>query len=116
MQKTLQLKAKNGRSDWSMPIPNYQECMLPLLEFLVDRQDHRLRDFAKAVAARFGLTEPERAEMLPSGQQTVISNRVAWAKTYLKKAGLLDNPARGRVRISAQGTKILSQHPSRIDQ
>ena len=83
-----------------MPLPDYQACMLPVLELLADGRDHRLRDLTKAVADRFGLTEPERTESLPSGQQTVITNRIAWAKTYLKKAGLLENPARGMVRIT----------------
>lgn len=98
-----------------MPIPDYQECMLPVLELLSDGQDHRLRDLTRLVADRFGLVESERAEMLPSGQQTVISNRVAWAKTYLKKAGLLANPTRGFVRITDEGRKVLTTKPSKID-
>jgi restriction system protein len=53
--------------------------------------------------------------MLPSGQQTVISNRVAWAKTYLKKAGLLANPVRGTVRITEEGKNTLAQKPAKID-
>jgi restriction system protein len=98
-----------------MPIPDYQECMLPVLELLADGQDHKLRDLTKAVADRFSLTDAERAEMLPSGQQTVISNRVAWAKTYLKKAGLLANPVRGTVRITEEGKSALAQKPTKID-
>jgi restriction system protein len=98
-----------------MPIPDYQECMLPVLELLADGQDHRLRDLTKAVADRFKLSDAERSEMLPSGQQTVISNRVAWAKTYLKKAGLLANPVRGTVRITDEGKMVLAQKPAKID-
>ena len=75
-----------------MPIPDYQACMLPLLEALADGQDRHLRAVTTALADRFGLTDAERTEQLPSGQQTVISNRVAWAKTYLKKAGLVVQP------------------------
>jgi restriction system protein len=89
--------------------------MLPVLELIADGQDHRLRDLTKTVSDRFGLTESERAEILPSGQQTVISNRVAWAKTYLKKARLLANPVRGMVRITDEGKKVLDQKPARID-
>lgn len=98
-----------------MPIPDYQECMLPTLELLADGQDHRIRDLTNAVADRFGLTDSQRAEMLPSGQQTVIANRVGWAKTYLKKAGLLTNPVRGTVRISDAGKQVLAQKPETID-
>jgi restriction system protein len=98
-----------------MPIPDYQEFMLPVLELLANGQDHRLRDLTKAAADRFKLTDAERAERLPSGQQTVISNRVAWAKTYLKKAGLLANPVRGMVQITDEGKKVLAQKPAKID-
>jgi restriction system protein len=53
--------------------------------------------------------------MLPSGMQTVMYNRVGWARTYLLKAGLLDRPARGKVRITQRGTDVLRNNPSRID-
>lgn len=98
-----------------MGIPNYQECMLPLLEAISDGRDHRMRDISCRIADRFRLTEEERAELLPSGQQTVISNRVAWAKTYLKMAGLVTNPTRGSVRITAEGQRVLAEKPERVD-
>lgn len=98
-----------------MPIPDYQDCMLPLLELLADGKDYTLRAVVTALADRFGLTEDERMEMLPSGQQAVIANRVAWAKTYLKKAGLLAQPSRGVVRISEAGRAVLAKKPGRID-
>lgn len=98
-----------------MPIPDYQDCMLPLLQALSDSKEHVVRDVTKALADRFGLTEAERSELLPSGQQSVIANRVAWAKTYLKKAGLISQPSRGIVRITDQGLAVLKQNPARID-
>ncbi|WP_227254675.1 restriction endonuclease [Frigoriglobus tundricola] len=98
-----------------MPIPDYQDCMLPLLELLADGKDYTLRAVTTALADRFGLTEDERKEMLPSGQQTVITNRVAWAKTYLKKAGLLTQPGRGVVRISDAGRAVLDKKLGKID-
>jgi restriction system protein len=98
-----------------MPIPDYQDCMLPLLEALADGEGHRMRSATVAVADHFGLSEAERAETLPSGAQSIIANRVAWAKTYLKKSGLLANPARGVVRITDEGSKVLAQKPARID-
>ena len=70
-----------------MPIPDYQACMLPLLEVLADGKDHQLRAATRTLADRFNLTDSERAERLPSKSQTVVANRVAWAKTYLKKGG-----------------------------
>jgi restriction system protein len=98
-----------------VPIPDYQDCMLPLLEAVADGTDFHLRAVTQRVADHFSLTDAERVEQLPSGQQTVIANRVAWAKTYLKKAGMLAQPARGVVRITPEGKAVLAQKPPRID-
>lgn len=98
-----------------MAIPDYQTLMLPVLKHAGDGQEHLLQETVEALSDQFGLTEQERAEMLNSGQQTIIANRVGWARTYLKKAGLLDNPRRGYVQITERGQKVLSSHPKRID-
>jgi restriction system protein len=89
--------------------------MLPLLDLLSDGQEHKIQELTVAVADRFGLSDRERSELLPSGQQPVIANRVGWAKTYLKKAGLLSNPVRARVRITEEGRKVLAKKPTKID-
>ena len=52
---------------------------------------------------------------MPSGQQSIFSNRVAWAKSHLKNAGLIENPIRGRVRISDLGRKVLAEKPQAIN-
>lgn len=59
-----------------------------------------VRDLTALLADRFNLTTEDRQQMLSSDEQTLFSNRVAWAKTHLKNAGLIDNPTRGRVRIA----------------
>jgi len=64
-----------------MPIPDYQDCMLPLLQVLADGESHSLGMVARMIADCFRLTNEERQQLLPSESQTVISNRVAWAKT-----------------------------------
>ena len=56
-----------------MAIPDYQTCMLPFLRLLGDGQEHSLRDAEEALAANFKLTETERAELLPSGQQGIFT-------------------------------------------
>lgn len=89
--------------------------MLPLLKLISDQQVISMRDTTKALADEFGLTEDERGELLASGKQTVFSNRVAWARTYLKKAGLLDSPKRGYIQISQVGLDVLSNAPKKIN-
>jgi restriction system protein len=97
-----------------MAIPDYQACMLPLLEALGDGKDHHIQKLTGMVADRFGLTDAERDMVLPSGRRVIV-NRVGWAKTYLKKAGLVTNPRRGTVRITPEGSAALQQKPQRID-
>ena len=98
-----------------MSIPNYQTVMLPLLELLSDGMEHSLRECIDALADHFRLSREERSDLLPSGQQPVFDNRVGWARTYLKKAGLIEAPARGRVRITPRGQEVLKEHPSQIN-
>ena len=69
----------------------------------------------ESVACRLGLSEVDREELLPSGTQRVYSNRIAWTRTYLKKAGLLDSPSRGNVRITPEGTATIQSHAGPID-
>lgn len=98
-----------------MAIPDYQTCMLPFLRHLSDGADHTLRDAEESLAEHFKLTSTERAELLPSGQQGVFKNRIGWARTYLKKAGLLESPKRGVFKITARGLKTIASVPTRID-
>jgi restriction system protein len=98
-----------------MPIPDYQVLMLPLLEVLADGHERSMRELVEVLVGKMGLTDAEREQRLPSGQSSVFRNRVGWAKTYLKNAGLIDNPSRGRVRISAVGREVLAQKPVSID-
>lgn len=98
-----------------MAIPDYQSCMLPLLKFYADGQEHSFRETVDALAKEFKLTDAERREMLPSGQQEVFDNRVGWARTYLKKAGLIKTTKRGVNQITQRGLDVLNQNPDRID-
>lgn len=81
-------------------IPDYQSIMLPLLKAVSDNKEYRMQELTELLSKTFKLTEQERKELLPSGQQRVFDNRVAWARTYLKKAGLLESPRRAFIKIS----------------
>jgi restriction system protein len=98
-----------------MPIPDFQTVMLPLLEVLNDGKEWRMRDVTESLADLFQLSPAEREEMLPSGQQTLLSNRVGWAKTHLKGAGLILNPNRGKVSLSDEGRRVLATNPQQIN-
>ncbi len=98
-----------------MPIPDYQTVMLPLLEYYSDGKTHPIGDAVDLLGRQFALSEDELRELLPSGRQEKFRNRVAWAKTYLVKAGLLSSPKRGHFAITPAGQSTLREKPARID-
>lgn len=98
-----------------MSIPDYQTCMLPFLCFLSDGKEHTLSEAEDALAKHFLLSPAERAELLPSGQQGIFKNRIGWARTYLKKAGLVEATKRAVFKITDRGNKILASNPEKID-
>ena len=98
-----------------MSIPDYQACMLPLLRQVADGAEHSLKEVSQQLARAFNLTADEINEFLPSGQQPVFINRVGWARTYLKKAGLLVATRRGHFAISPRGLAVLKEEPSAIN-
>lgn len=89
--------------------------MLPLLRFAADGREHALKEAVSTLASEFQLTDVERNEYLPSGQQTVFQNRVGWARTYMKKAGLLASPRRGYFAITDRGQSVIRENPAAIN-
>ena len=96
-------------------IPDYQSIMLPLLEFISDGKEYKMRNVTDELALKFAVSEAEQKELLPSGVAPVFYNRTAWAKTYLKKAGLIESPKQGIVIISKRGLDVLKQKPNLIN-
>ena len=97
---------------------NYQSimrCINPSWNYLKDGQQHTLKELKQYVSKYFKLTEEQLLEMLPSGRQTVFVNRIGWARTYLKKAGLIDSPARATFIITNDGLDVLKDNPAVID-
>lgn len=95
-------------------IPDYQTLMLPVLKSCANGVVTNA-DVINDLAVEFQLTDEEREDMLPSGKQTTFSNRVHWAKGYLKQAGLLKYTKRGSFIITEEGQKVLSQNTEQIN-
>ncbi|MCE5251854.1 restriction endonuclease [bacterium] len=99
-----------------MAVPDYQNIMLPLLQFAKEQKiELSTNDAVEALALRFGLSNDDLKDMLPSGIQSTFINRVGWAATYMKKAGLLETTRRGYYRITARGHELLKEKPSTIN-
>src|SRR3954467_8075251 len=97
-----------------MPIPDYQSLMLPVL-MVSTAGEVRIGAAIEHLAYQLNLMPHERAQLLPSGKQTLFGNRVHWAKTYLTKAGLLESTRRGHFQITERGRQVIASHPARID-
>ena len=98
-----------------MSIPDYQSIMLPLLRGARDGKEHSVREMLEQLSGQFQLTDDEVRQRVPSGQQTTMHNRVSWARTYLKEAGLLEATRRGFFRITDRGRKVLDGNPQGIN-
>ena len=99
-----------------MAIPDYQSVMLPLLRFAEEKRDEiSSGEAVEALARVFKLTDEDLKEVLPSGIQSTFVNRVGWASTYMKKAGLLEATRRGYYRITPRGQELLKKQPSAIN-
>ena len=109
-----------------MAIPKYDELYSDILKCLLDKKEYSTRFIKENVAENLNLTADEKNLLLPSKFQTVIENRIGWAITYLKKAGLIESKKRGYVNITNVGIKefennevitnnILYKYPSFLD-
>ncbi|MEZ5360391.1 MAG: restriction endonuclease [Candidatus Zixiibacteriota bacterium] len=98
-----------------MAIPDYQSIMLPLLELTSREIELSISEAIEKLAVILGLSERDLKELLPSGQNHKFANRVGWARTYLKKARLLESPQRGFIKITQRGNEVLASKPNKID-
>ena len=94
-----------------MAIPTYEELMLPLLKLLSDKNTYTNKQCNEILSKQCNLTEEEKRETLPSKKSPIFYNRVNWAKTYMKKAGIVEAPKRGEVRITELGQQLLKENP-----
>ncbi|WP_130863124.1 restriction endonuclease [Bacilliculturomica massiliensis] len=90
-----------------MSLPKYYELYVPFLTAIKDGKVHTMKEVKSRAADFLELSEDERSERLPSGNQSVYDNRIGWARTYLKKAGLIEAPQRAHFVITAEGKRLL---------
>lgn len=99
-----------------MAVPDYQSLMLPLLKYAADQKGEiSTGQAADALAISLALSEEDLKQMPPSGITTTFLNRVGWAATYMKKAGLLKATRWGFYQISDRGLDVLKKDPPTLD-
>ena len=95
------------REEMAMALPKYYELYMPLMEVLKDGEEQTKREIKSVIADRLHLSTEDMKEKLASGKQTVYDNRIGWAGTYLKKAGLIAAPRRACLQITDEGKRLL---------
>lgn len=98
-----------------MAVPKYDWWYLPLLRLLSDGQKRRMSEVYDALATEAGLSDSDLSQMLPSGTDHTYRNRIAWARTFLKKAGLVESPKWGMVSITERGKTVLQENPANLN-
>lgn len=98
-----------------MAVPDFQTVMLPFLRTLESGSELHFREIVDSICNAMHLTEQDRSERIPSGLATLVDNRIGWARTYLKKAGLIESPKRAYYHITRRGLELLRENPSRVD-
>lgn len=98
-----------------MGIPDYQSIMLPLLKFSNDGIEHTPKEAIENLSKFFNLTEEEITRLYPNQKNLIFYDRIQWALTFLKHAGLLISIKRGVFKITERGHNVLKQNPERID-
>ena len=94
-----------------MAIPKYNELYPNVLKVLSDGKEYSTRKMDDIIIPTLGLTNEELEERLSSGGR-VIKNRLGWARTYIKKAELIESRKRGYVNITEEGLKAFKQNPN----
>jgi restriction system protein len=95
-------------------MPDFQTLMRPVLELAAGAEERSMKETHPVLADQFQLSAEEREQLLPSGRVRLFHNRVAWAVTHLKKAGLLEPRRRGVYAITPRGRSVMNDVPERI--
>lgn len=94
-------------------VPDFEQLRRPVLEKAA-MGERRISEVVEEIADDLKLSQNDREELLPSGKQTRFTNRVHWAKSYLKHAGLVKNTRWGYYQITERGLEFLKTHKGMI--
>lgn len=95
-------------------VPEFEEFLLPTLKVLSDGSSQSVQQIREAVIAAFRFSDEELKEKTRSGNNTKVNDRITWALTYLRQAGLVDSPQRAYGKISFTGLELLKNPPKVI--
>lgn len=95
-----------------MDMPTWEEFMIPTLRVLSDGVVRHWREFQPLVADKANLTDEQKIEVLPSGNQLKYQNRIGWGVSFLTNVGALERPKRGHYQITNAGKQLVQLFPN----
>jgi restriction system protein len=98
-----------------MELPKYDELYKDILDSVADGKEHNLTHIREYVAKVKNVSDSDRALLLKSGVRGIFDDRISWARTYLRAAGLIDYPKRGETLITEEGKKVLAQGTAQLN-
>lgn len=91
-----------------MEIPKFHDTFIPILKVLSDNRVIGTSDLFTKVNDQFYSALPKHfLELKTKNGHSLVRNRIAWGKAYLKQAGMVEQPERGLVRITSKGQQVL---------
>lgn len=93
---------------------NVNKLASPIMDYLSDGECHTLKEIREFCCTKFNISDEEKQQLLPSGVP-ILNNRVSWALTYLKKAGLIEYPKRGVYNITSRGKESIKNGTEHIN-
>lgn len=91
----------------------FKELFSPIMDCLSDEKCHAAKEIREFCFRKLNISEEEKQQLLPSGIP-ILNNRIGWALTYLKKAGLIEYPQRGVYHISSRGKEAIKNGTANI--
>ena len=98
-----------------MAVPKFFEFFVPTLKALSHKDSMKIKDLRAAIADDMGLSDADKAVLLPSGKQLTYVNRIQWSIQYLKNAGLVSTVSRGEYAITTEGLRAYQEDADKID-
>lgn len=97
-------------------VPIFTKFFFPVLKFLENGEVQNLKSAVQFVSDYFHLSDKDCQEKIKSSRATKVYDRVQWTMTYLRAAGLIISPKRGRYLITPKGLEILGTGVTELNQ
>lgn len=86
----------------------FNEFFSPIMDCISDGKCHEAKEIREFCFRKLNISGEEKQQLLPSGIP-ILNDRVSWALTYLKKAGLAESQKRGTYQITERGKESVKK-------